>query len=449
MAAVKVCKFGGTSMANAEAIACVRAVVQSDDKRKYVVVSAPGKRDKKDTKVTDLLITAYKEFNGGKSAKECMEPVKVRFADIIRDLGLKMDIGLHIELIVKELESGTTLDYVASRGEYLAARVFAEYAGLPFVDAADIVRFDEDGTFMADYTQDLARRELLAQKTAVVPGFYGTMPGGKIKTFSRGGSDISGAIVARAVSASVYENWTDVSGFMICDPRIVDNPKKMEMLTYKELRELSYMGANVLHPDAIFPVRKADIPINIRNTFAPKDKGTMIVPTKHYMSKKYQRVEMPITGIAGKRDFISINIEKSMLNSELGVVRKLLTVLEYYNVSFEHMPTGIDTISVIIDKHDMDMSRLPLMIDEIRLAIKPDILDVVDNLALIAVVGHGMISRKGTAAKIFGALASSDINIKMIDQGSSELNIILGVDAADCEKAIATLYDCFFSYYKD
>lgn len=440
---MKVCKFGGTSMANAACITRVKDILLADDEIASVVVSAPGKREKNDTKVTDLLYKCLEKVSAGETPDKAFAPIERRFDGIVSELGLKLNLAPDYTEIKDRLAAGATADYVASRGEYLSAKVLANLIGWEFADAKDMVRFDERGGFLAEETNAYTRAALTRGKKTVVPGFYGATADGEIKTFSRGGSDISGAIVARALNADIYENWTDVDGFMKCDPRIVDNPETMELITYKELRELSYMGANVLHPDSIFPVRKNDIPIHIRNTFNPSARGTLIVPYKKLLAGEYSRAERTVTGIAGKKNFIAINIEKSMMNTELGFARKVLEVIERNGLGIEHMPSGIDTLSVIIDGSDHDEKLLARVVEGIRSVCRPDTIEVERNLALVAVVGHGMNRRHGTAMRVCGCLSKSDINIKMIDQGSSELNIIVGVESKDYEKAITALYNEF------
>ncbi len=442
---MKVCKFGGTSMANAQCIARVRDIVLSDKAVSYVVVSAPGKREKSDTKVTDLLYMCLDKVNAGESVDKAFAPIEDRFNSIIAELNLSVDFKPYYAQIKSELTKGATKDYVASRGEYLSAIVLSNLLGWQFVDAKDFVRFDDKGNFLAEETNAYAKAMFASVKKAVIPGFYGATGSGTIKTFSRGGSDISGSIVARAAYADVYENWTDVDGFMKCDPRIVDNPEIMDLITYKELRELSYMGANVLHPDAIFPVRKNDIPIHIRNTFNPSANGTLIVPSKKYFSGAYERKDSTVTGIAGKKDFIAINIEKSMMNNELGFARKVLEVIERNGLCIEHMPSGIDTMTVIIDGSDHDDQVIENIVEGIKDICQPNVIDVERNLALLAVVGHGMSRKKGTAKKVCESLFDADVNIRMIDQGSSELNIIIAVENKDYEKAICALYNEFLS----
>lgn len=435
---MKVCKFGGTSMATAASINCVADIINADPDRRFVVVSAPGKRAKEDIKVTDLLYACYESVANGGVCDDSLQSVEERFNGIVKDLKLNLDLTPYFDDIRKTMNSGADRDYCASRGEYLSAVVMAARLGFDFIDATEIIKFFSDGRFDAEYTNDIASVRLSKSRGAVIPGFYGLIDGCRIKTFSRGGSDVSGAIVARAVKATVYENWTDVNGFLMCDPRIVKNPANIQVLTYKELRELSYMGATVLHPDSIFPVRNEGIPINIRNTFEPEHPGTMIIPSEQLGEPRH-----PITGIVGKKNFISIHIEKSMMNNELGFIRKALTVLEHYNISVEHIPSGIDTMSLIIDQTQLTEELTKIVISELKSVLSTDRIYIDDKLALIATVGHGMASRKGTAATLFGSLSAARINCVMIDQGSSEMNIIVAVREPDYEKAINAIYSAF------
>lgn len=434
---MKVCKFGGTSMADAESINQAAAIINSDPTRKFVVVSAPGKRSKDDDKITDLFYRAYFEAKSGNCDKS-FSIISERFTGIVNDLGLDLDIQPYLDKIKSDLLSGETRDYAASRGEFLSAVIVAKKLGFEFVDAVEIIKFFDDGTFDSEYTNDLAKARLEISEGAVIPGFYGLMGGEKIKTFSRGGSDVTGAIIARAVNAGVYENWTDVNGFLACDPRIVPEAEYISVITYKELRELSYMGASVLHPDAIFPVRKSNIPINIKNTFQPEHPGTMIIPTS-----KRRAAQRIVTGIAGRKNFIAIHLEKSMMNGELGFARRALSILEHHRVSVEHMPSGIDTMSLVIESQEVDEELLDILKNDMIKQLAADSISIVKNLSLIATVGHGMSNRKGTAAKLFSALSAADINVRMIDQGSSELNIIVAVDTGDFEKAIRAIYKAF------
>jgi aspartate kinase len=436
---VKVCKFGGTSMADGNVMRNVKKIIDSDKDRRFVVVSAPGKRFSGDIKVTDLLYKCYDEVATKGTCKQAFKAIRDRFEGIVRELNLNFDITKVLDETEKRIDDEKDKDFTASRGEYLSARVMAQVLEAKFIDSEDVVFFDEKGALDDEKTYKAIVKAIGDDKKAVFPGFYGKGINGKVKTFSRGGSDISGAIVARAVNASVYENWTDVSGFLACDPRIVDSPKRIKYLSYKELRELSYMGANVLHSESIFPVRKANIPIVIKNTFRPEDEGTTILPIAQYKPNG-----SVVTGIAGKKNFTVIYIEKSHMNSEIGFVRRVLSVLERFQVSFEHVPSGIDTMSLVIASEALDDLKLTQILEGIKNDTEPDIIRVVENIALIATVGHGMSSSVGTSARLFKAIADAGINVKMIDQGSSELNIIVGVKNEDCERCIAAIYREFF-----
>lgn len=433
---VKVVKFGGSSLASAEQFKKVSNIIKADSARRFVVPSAPGKRSSDDTKVTDMLYECYTASAKGMDYKPILQKIKDRYNEIINTLGLSISLDKEFDIIEACFIGKAGRDYAASRGEYLNGMVLADYLGFEFIDAAEVIFFDDNGAFDADRTNEVLSERLATAKNAVIPGFYGSMPNDTIKTFSRGGSDVTGSIVAKAVKADLYENWTDVSGFLVADPRIVKNPKVIETITYKELRELSYMGATVLHEDAIFPVRKEGIPINIKNTNAPEDKGTMIVEST---SKK---PNYTITGIAGKRGFTAVSIEKDMMNSELGFGRKILEVFEKNNISFEHMPSGIDTMSVIVQQSEFEKKEQEVLAG-IHRNTSPDSIDIESDIALIAVVGRGMKSTRGTAGRIFSALAHAHVNVKMIDQGSSELNIIIGVKDEDFEKAMVAIYDIF------
>lgn len=436
---IKVCKFGGTSMADKKAIEQVKNIILSDKDRRYVVVSAPGKRYKEDIKITDTLYKTYDELVETGDIKKNFALIRERFIEIVKELELSLDINEILDKTEEEIKANKSSEFTASRGEYLSAIVMAEYLGFKFVDATEIVRFNSEGKLNEEYTNDKAKMVLKDVECAVIPGFYGKDSENKVKTFSRGGSDITGSIIARGVKADVYENWTDVSGFLMCDPRIVPEAKVIRQLTYKELRELSYMGASVLHAEAIFPVQKEKIPINIRNTFRPQDAGTLIVPAEMYKSS-YEDI---ITGITGKKGFTVIFIEKSMMNYEVGFVRKVLSVIEHHGLCIEHIPSGIDTISVVIESAKLSGGVLGDIVNELRESINPDYIHVLENVSLIATVGHGMKKRIGTAAKIFDALAKSQINVQMIDQGSSELNVIVGVADEDYEKSIKAIYNEF------
>ena len=432
----KVVKFGGSSLASAEQFMKVGKIIQADEARRYVVPSAPGKRNSADTKVTDMLYATYALAKDGKDFSKDMAFIKARYQEIIN--GLKLDLSLEKEFdeIAVNFKKKAGENYAASRGEYLNGIIMANYLGYEFIDAATVIFFDEDGNFMAKKTNDVLSEKLKKIEKAVIPGFYGALPDGTVKTFSRGGSDVTGSIVARAAKVDVYENWTDVSGFMVCDPRIVDDPQAIDIITYKELRELSYMGASVLHEDAIFPVRKEGIPINIKNTNAPEDSGTWIV------ENTCQKSKYVITGIAGKKGFCAVGIDKDMMNSEIGFCRKALQVFEDYNISIEHMPSGIDTMTVFVHQSEFEQKEQEVLAG-LHKELQPDMIELESDLALIAVVGRGMKATRGTAGRIFSALAHANINVKMIDQGSSELNIIIGVKNEDFEAAIKAIYAIF------
>jgi aspartate kinase len=432
----KVVKFGGSSLASAKQFKKVGDIIRGDKSRRYVVPSAPGKRSDKDEKVTDMLYQCYEAATQGKSYKKILEKIRERYDEIIDGLNLTLNLDFEFSTIEENFLKQVGKDYAASRGEYLNGMVMAEYLGYEFIDAAEVIFFDTDGSFLADLTDKELGDRLEHVEKAVIPGFYGAKKDGTIKTFSRGGSDITGSIVAKAIHADMYENWTDVSGFLVADPRIIKNPEVIETITYRELRELAYMGASVLHEDAIFPVRKEGIPINIRNTNCPEDKGTVIVEST------CKKPNYTITGIAGKKGFCSINIEKAMMNAEVGFGRKVLEVFERYGVSFEHMPSGIDTMTIFVHQSEFEEFEQSV-IAGIHRTVEPDFIEMESDLALVAVVGRGMKATRGTAGRIFSALAHSRVNVKMIDQGSSELNIIIGVKNADFEEAIKAIYDIF------
>lgn len=432
----KIVKFGGSSLASAAQFEKVGKIIRADKERRYVVPSAPGKRHDKDTKVTDMLYACYDLAENGKEFTAELEEIKTRYQEIIDGLKLKVSLEDEFAVIEENFKKRAGADYAASRGEYLNGILMAAFVGFKFIDAAEVIFFDENGDFDAEKTNRILAAKLKETKYAVIPGFYGSMKDGRIKTFSRGGSDITGSIVARAANADVYENWTDVSGFLIADPRIVYRPETIEMITYQELRELSYMGASVLHEDAIFPVRKAGIPINIRNTNAPEDNGTWIV------GSTCQRSKYTITGVAGKKGFCSVMLEKDMMNSEIGFGRRVLQAFEDNNISFEHMPSGIDTMTILVHQDEFVHKEQSVLAGIQRMAA-PDHIEIEGDLALIAVVGRSMKSSRGVAGRIFSALAHANINIKMIDQGSSELNIIIGVKNEDFEEAIRAIYNIF------
>ncbi|MCR4605957.1 MAG: aspartate kinase [Eubacterium sp.] len=432
----KVVKFGGSSLASAEQFVKVGDIIKAEESRRYVVPSAPGKRNPGDTKVTDMLYKCAELAAAGKAYAKELGKIKNRYEEIIKGLGLKLTLKSEFEEISKKLEEGAGPMYAASRGEYLNGKVLAAYLGYEFVDAANVIRFSDETTLDAPETYRLLAEYLKGYERAVVPGFYGSLKNGKIVTFSRGGSDITGSLVARAIKADIYENWTDVSGFMVADPRIVKDSEVIHTITYKELRELAYMGASVMHEDATFPVSQVGIPINIRNTNDPEAEGTMIVDKTSKVSK------YTITGIAGQKGFTSITLEKDKMNSCIGIGRKALQAFEEHGVSFEHMPSGIDTFSVIVHQDEF-AEKEQQIIAQIEESCEPDQMDIDSDLALIAVVGRGMKSARGTAGRIFAALAHAHVNVKMIDQGSSELNVIIGVSNDDFDNAIRALYNIF------
>ena len=435
---IKVTKFGGSSLADAAQFQKVAEIIQADPARKYVVPSAPGKRFKNDDKVTDLLYKSYALASSGQDTAEVFAEITRRYTDIKNELALKTDVEGLISRIKNRVDGGAGIAYTASRGEYLNGILLAEYLGFAFIDAAEVILFDSRGVLDAEKTNTIMSKRLLKEKQAVIPGFYGSGPDGSIVTFSRGGSDITGSLVARAAKADLYENWTDVSGFMVTDPRIVPETRVIRYITYKELRELSYMGASVLHQDAVFPVSQSGIPINSRNTNEPDAPGTMIV---HQLPREHQS-DTVITGIAGHKGYCAITIEKNMMNSELGIGRRFLEVFERNNILFEHLPSGVDTMSAVLNAKAIEGKQESVMAS-IQDEIEPDSIEFIPNLALLAVVGHGMARSAGTAGKIFSALGKQNINIRIIDQGSSEINIIIGVDEQDLEKSIRTIYDAF------
>ncbi len=432
----KVVKFGGSSLSGPKQFEKVKHIIELDKDRRYVVPSAPGKRDSKDNKITDLLYQAYALAEQDKDFSKVFSEIVGRYNEIIAGLNLKVSLKKEFETIKKKFTAKAGADYAASRGEYLNGILLADYLGYEFVDAAEVIFFTEEGSFDSVKTYSAVYDRLLDVDRAVIPGFYGSNPDGSIKTFSRGGSDITGSIVARSVKADVYENWTDVSGFFVADPRIITDPENIEMITYTELRELAYMGASVLHEDAIFPVRREGIPINIKNTNKPEDKGSWIVQSTG------QKSRFTITGIAGKKGFCSVNIEKDKMNSEVGFGRKVLQAFEDNDISFEHMPSGIDTMTIIVHQDEF-IEKEQSVVSEINRLTHPDSIDIESDLALIAVVGRGMKAAKGTSGRIFSALAHANVNVKMIDQGSSELNIIIGVKNEDFENAIRAIYNIF------
>lgn len=434
---MKVAKFGGSSLADAAQFRKVREILSMDAARRIVVPSAPGKRSNTDIKVTDLFYECNRLAAAGKEITACFDTIRARYHGIADELKLSADLDARLDEICRNIQLGAGADYAASRGEYLNGILLADFLGWDFVDPQQGIFFDSEGRLDSDRTQNVLGELLRQHAYAVVPGFYGCDTHGNVKTFSRGGSDITGAIVARAVNADLYENWTDVSGCLMADPRIVRNPEPIRYVTYRELRELSYMGASVLHEDAIFPVRVAGIPTNIRNTNRPEEPGTLI----GYEAEDYESEHM-ITGIAGHKDFAIINVEKAMMNAELGFGRRLLQALEEQDISFEHMPSGIDTMCVVVHEDALE-GKKERLVQRIHELCAPDSVEIHSGLALIATVGRGMVRSKGTSARLFNALMKAGINVRLIDQGSSELNIIVGVDNLDFENAVRAIYRAF------
>ena len=429
----KVAKFGGTSLANAECLRNVREIVDGDRTRRFIVPSAPGKEHHDDVKITDLLYLIHEIIEAKQDPTDVWTKIEARFLTICSDLDLQIDISSVLEEVFADLTRGVSREHASSRGEYINGHILATLLEADFVDAAEVVRFDENGRF-DPMSYSLIADRCTGEGRFVIPGFYGAKPDGTIDTFSRGGSDVTGSIVANAVDAEVYENWTDISGFCMADPRIVPDAKQITEMTYSELRELSYMGASVLHEEAIFPVKAKGIPINIRNTREPDNPGTLIVNSRNVHAQV-------VTGIAGKSNFTVFFIEKAMMNEEIGFGRRILEVFERYGVSFEHMPSGIDTLSVVASREQVGQNE-SLIIEELQ-SMLVDRVDIIRGISLIATVGQEMNHSVGTAARLFGALAKHDVNIRIIDQGSSEQNIIIGVDDDDFKLAIKAIHDEF------
>jgi aspartate kinase len=429
-----VCKFGGTSVADASQIRKMAAILESDPRRRFIVPSAPGKRDGKDQKITDLLYLCHEMARQGLDFRQPFELICERYRSIAEELDAAATIDADLAEVGTAITGGASRDFVASRGEYLNGRILAAYLGARFVDPKEAVLIGDDGRLRAE-TYDRLGVLLQGVGRFVVPGFYGTDPRGNIKTFSRGGSDLSGAIVARAAGAAIYENWTDVSGFLMADPRIVLDAQPIREITYRELRELAYMGASVLHDEAIFPVRERRIPIHILNTNAPDDPGTRIVADR-------DATRSTVVGIAGLKGFTAITVEKALLNKERGFGRKFLEIIEGHGISFEHLPTGIDSISVVIRDEEL-IDKTDGVIGDVRRILEPDRVDVIPDLALLAVVGEGMAYRVGVAARVFGALAAARVNVRLMNQGSSEISIFIGVANDDLEASVRALHGAF------
>ncbi len=426
-------KFGGTSLADAAAIRGAVDIVNANPARRFVVPSAPGKRSPEDKKITDLLYVWHRLLKDDLDPAQARDIIFERFSVLTHDLGLKLDVNAQFKAIDRRAENYSTPDFLASRGEFLTGLIVAELLGAVFVDPAECIRFNYEGELLEE-TYTMLGERLAGDGRFVVPGFYGADPKGRIRTFSRGGSDVTGSIVARASKSDLYENWTDVSGFRMTDPRIVPHAQRIDEITYSELRELSYMGANVLHDEAIFPVRRVGVPINIRNSSEPDNPGTMILPRRE--------ATQPVRGIAARKGFSMINIEKALMNKEIGFGRRVLGILEHYKVSFEHMPTGIDTISLIV-KDEVLGDHGDAIVKEIEKRCDPDRVSLTSGLALIATVGQGMNHYIGVAARLCTALAEARVNLRVIDQGSSETNIIVGVEENDMERAVLAIYNAF------
>ena len=429
----KVVKFGGSSLADSNQFKKVKSIIESDESRKIVVVSALGKRNKQDYKITDLLYLTAAHLKYGVDEQQVFSIVKERYFEVLNDLGLNIDLENEFNIIEKEFSKNIDEEYLVSRGEFLAAKLMANFLGYTFVDAKELIFFDYDGNINESKTYDALQEVLKVYKRIVVPGFYGTYPDGKIHLLSRGGSDVTGSILAKASSAKIYENWTDVSGFLVTDPRIVKDPKQIKEISYDELRELSYMGANVLHEDTIFPVQELDIPINVRNTNRPLDDGTIIT------SNPTDTKEI-ITGIAGKKDYLSITIIKKQKTQKLIVIREVLNVLAKYNINVEHMPSSIDSFSLIISSNEIN-KRLYEVVAEIKSLTEVTDVIVEQGIALVAVVGRNMALKPGMSAKLFSIFGNNGINIKVIAQASQELSIIVGVENSQFEKAITAIYN--------
>ena len=434
---LKVAKFGGSSVADVIQIEKLKEIVEKDEDIKYVVVSAPGKRFSQDSKLTDLLYATKVHVENNLPYEQLFQAVKDRFNALNLSLETGLDLEPDFDKIIRKMEEGCSQDYIASRGEYLNAKLVAAYLGFDFVEIKDLIKFDEKGELLSEETNEALKEELTKHEKAVVPGFYGSTPDGKVKTFSRGGSDITGSLIARAVSADMYENWTDVSGFLVADPKIVENSVPIGHITYLELRELSYMGATVLHEDAIYPVRDAGIPINIKNTNKPDDPGTIISAT---VSEEHK--DRIVTGIAGTKDFTVIAIHKNRLKSDRGFMRKLTGIMENFDIVIEHMPSSVDAVSLIVSRDEIG-GRIDKLTEELQRQLEADSIEVLENVALITTVGEGMVYRTGVSAKLFTSLAEAGVNIRIIDQGSNEYNIIIGVMNDDFEKAIRTIYAAF------
>lgn len=443
---IKVVKFGGSSVANAAQFRKVKAIVDSDQTRKYIVSSACGKESKEDHKVTDLLYLAHAHVKYGVSYEDIFELIEKKYYGIKEELGLKTDLETEFARIRSLMKKDMSTDYLVSRGEYLTSKLLAEFLGAKFVDAAEVICFHYDGSIDMEKTEARLLEKTRDAKKVLIPGFYGALPNGVIRVMSRGGSDITGSVIANIINADVYENWTDVSGFLVADPRIIKDPIRIPRITYSELREMSYMGANVLHDDAVFPVRKKNIPINIRNTNEPDNPGTMIMGDCSEMDK----VEPPhsVTGITGTKDFTVVTVSKSHSSAEVGVLRRVLGIFEDYNVSVESVPVTVDTFSIIVRTQAVE-SCIYEIVSRIKKEFEPDEIRLEEHLALIAIVGRGMKALPGASGRFLSEFGRNEINIKTITQSSDELSVVVGVDNRDFEKAIHVIYDRFIAVEKE
>ena len=433
---IKITKFGGSSVADAEQFRKVKSIIEADPSRRFVVISAAGKRHKKDNKITDLLYLCHSHVLYHVDPSPLLKTITDRFFEIKESLGLSTPIEEEIAEFGKKLPD-MSVDEIVSRGEYFTSRLMADFLGFPFVDAKDVIAMHFDGSFDYETTQKNLIAVMQKVDRFVMPGFYGSYPDGEVKVMSRGGSDISGSILARCLNADLYENWTDVSGFLMTDPRIVPEAKNIQKITFSELRELSYMGASVLHEEAVFPLREQNIPLQVLNTNRPNDPGTIVLD-----SIEPDPADPLVTGIAGKKNFVAIEISKKHMSNSVGFIRKVLEILEQYKVSVEHLPSGIDSFSVVVNQADV-ANNIHEIIARIKDKTGADLVRLTEPFALIAIVGRNMMARSGTSGRLFNALGQSGINIRMISQGSAELNIIVGVDNSDFERAVTCLYQTF------
>lgn len=431
-----VAKFGGSSLADASHIQKTASIINMDPARRYVVISSPGERTDDDIKVTDMLYMCHSRFTNRENYQDMLNAIHLRFDEIVAGLGIDFDVNAEIKELHKSLMMGKSSDFIASRGEFITSKIMAKVLGWEFVDASEIIFFNNDGSLNELKTFSTASRILKPLEHAVIPGFYGIMPNGSIKTFNRGGSDTTASIISRSVKADLYEKWTDKAEIFSADPSIIDSPRTVENITYKELHELSYMGFNVLNEDSVFPINRAGIPVNIRDTHDINDKGTLILPE---LPEDFPRENMFVC-VAGKRGFRVLQIDKYKLNRETQFPAKLFNIFARYNIACEHCLTGIDVVSLVLKNPLFDLRRSEI-ISEIKRELSPDNVEVRTNMSLISVIGQGMGTVKGVFAKVFNALANAEVKVKMIEQGSDDLNIILGVDDEDYERSIRALYN--------